>query len=397
MSKRLLGLLAIAVLMSGLFFPGTEARGESFIVAPFYHLSQGADSYLDAPYDLKAVNSGDNVRLSWRNPQGNVTVISIERKTSGHSFREIAAVRGRVTKYTDDTVSPGTFYTYRILAIRDGQSSPPSNEAQVYTYDDANDYWQEIHEDFVSTDAPSNLTVTVLSCSSISLTWDGCSFPTHGYRVERRSNSGAWVTVANTGYRTRFFTDSGLDRYTRYYYRVQSYNLLADSDYSEEISVCTSGYYAGINDDRCWSGNYYYERQPVVIKLQVGSRKYYLNQTLGSMDTAPFISGGRTLVPVRFLAESIGAKVDWNDYEQKATISYDGEVIELWVGRSSARINGSRIYIDSSNAQLTPIIDHGRIMLPLRFITENLGFDVYWVDTSQEIILTCFAGFIQRE
>jgi len=344
---------------------------------------------LEAPYDLKAVNYSEGVRLTWKNPRNQATAISIERKTSDRSFRKIATVVDNVTRYTDDSVSLNTSYTYRIRAWRDGQSSPPSNQARVYTDDhEFRDRSNKKPSAYRRGDAPTNLEATVLSYSKINLTWDQGDFPALGYRVERRSNSGSWVTVANVGFRTRTFTDSGLNRYTRYHYRVQAYHLLGDSDYSDEITVSTASYYAKSDDDWWSSDEYYYDNQSVVIKLQVGNKKHSVNQALKNMDTAPFISQGRTLVPIRFLAEAIGAEVDWNDYQKKATISYDGEVMELWVGRNTARINGERFSIDPSNAQLTPLINNGRIMLPLRFITENLGFDVYWVEQSKEIILT---------
>jgi len=344
-----------------------------------------------APYDLKAVNWGEEVRLTWKNSQDNADFISIERKKSDNTFREIAAVKGTTTKYTDDTVLPDTFYTYRVRAYKDGKYSRPSNEVRIYTdnYDQRNRDHKKNREGFPGDDAPLNLRVAVLSYSSVSLTWDNGDFPAMGYRVERRSSIGSWVTIANLGHRTRTFTDTGLDRYTKYHYRVRAYNLLTDSDYSEEVSVCTADHYDK-SDDYWPRDNPYYD-QPLVIKLQVGSRRYYVNQAPAHMDTAPFITGDRTLVPIRFLAESIGARVDWNDYQKKATIFHDGEVIELWAGRSTAQINGQRTSIDTSNALLTPIIENGRIMLPLRFITENLGFEVHWIDKSQEIILTYFS------
>lgn len=235
-------------------------------------------------------------------------------------------------------------------------------------------------------DAPQDLRATVRSYSSIDLTWDDGDFPAVGYRIERRSSSGSWVTVANLDYRTRSYTDSGLDRYTQYYYRVRAYNFLEDSNYSEEISICTSDYYDNSKGYRRWANQD--DDQPLVIMLQVGRPICYVDQKAVAMDTAPFIRGERTLIPIRFLAESIGAEVDWDDYQKKAAIFHNGEVIELWVGRSTARINGERLDIDPSNAQFTPIIENGRIMLPLRFITENLGFAVQWLEPTREIILT---------
>lgn len=286
------------------------------------------------------------------------------------------------------------FITILMLGIYLPKTEAIANEVRVDIKHEENvhgdTHYQGIREDFIDIEAPSDLRATVLSCSSISLTWNHCSFPALGYHVKRRSHNGSYVTIANLSFRDRTFTDSGLDRDTRYYYRVQAYNLFGDSDYSNEISICTSNYYDKSDDDWWSSDAYYDQRQPVVIKLQLGSTEYYVNQTPGNMDTALINSGGRTLVPVRFLAEAIGADVDWNDYEEKTTISHDGEVVELWVGRNTARVNGSRSCIDIFNAQLTPVINHGRIMLPLRFIAENLGFEVYWINDSKEIILTCY-------
>lgn len=362
------------------------------------------DLRLDTPYNLKAVNSGRQVHLSWNNSRDSDIDIRIERKTSGSSFRTIATVGGEVNHYTDDSVSADTYYTYRVRAWKEGELSEPSNEVRVYTdfenYEDINEnYKNNIGERYhrgiiegIMEETPCNLRVTVLSYSKIRLTWDSCSIPTLGYRIERRSNSGSYITVANLRLGDCSFIDSGLDRDTRYYYRVRAYNLWGDSYCSEVVSVCTSSYY-NQSDDDWWSNHEYYdENQPVVIKLQVGSKKYYSNQAIRTMDAAPFILSDRTFVPIRFLAESIGADVDWNDYEKKATISRDGDVIELWAGRNTARVNGLREHIDISNALLVPIINSGRIMLPLRFVTENLGFDVYWNNTSKEIVLTYLPG-----
>jgi hypothetical protein len=359
--------------------------------------------YLAAPYNLKAENSGPRVRLTWNGARDSDIDIIIERKTSSSSYRTIATVEAGVNRYIDDSVSPDTYYTYRVRARKDGQLSEPSNEVRIRTdykyYDDYDyDYRDDRYKDYrewnhgglwreIIGETSCNLRVTVLSYSKVRLTWDRGSIPTLGYRIERRSNSGSYVTVANLRLGDCSFIDSGLDRDTRYYYRVWAYNLLGDSYCSETVSVCTGSYYRESDDD-WWSNRYYDEDDSVVIKLKVGSPTYYCNQALRTMDTAPFILSDRTFVPIRFLAESIGADVDWNDYERKATISRDGDVIELWAGRNTARVNGLREHIDSSNSLLTPIIKSGRIMLPLRFVTENLGFDVYWNNTSKEIVLT---------
>lgn len=70
-------------------------------------------------------------------------------------------------------------------------------------------------------------------------------------------------------------------------------------------------------------------------------------------------------------------------------ISLKGDVIELWVGRNTVRVNGQSRPIDSLNSNVKPIIiPPGRIMLPLRFVTENLGCTVDWNPTLQEAKVT---------
>ncbi|MFN0220810.1 MULTISPECIES: copper amine oxidase N-terminal domain-containing protein [Paenibacillus] len=50
-----------------------------------------------------------------------------------------------------------------------------------------------------------------------------------------------------------------------------------------------------------------------MIKLTIGSEKAYLNDLEVPLDAKPVVVNGSSLVPVRFIAESLGAKVAWND------------------------------------------------------------------------------------
>jgi hypothetical protein len=104
------------------------------------------------------------------------------------------------------------------------------------------------------------------------------------------------------------------------------------------------------------------------------------------MDTAPIIKDDRTLLPVRYVATPLGASVDWDEGEQKVTVSLDSKIIELWIGQSAAAVNGSEVPIDPNNSNVTPIVvPPGRTMLPLRFITENLGCQIEWEPLMQMI------------
>lgn len=57
--------------------------------------------------------------------------------------------------------------------------------------------------------------------------------------------------------------------------------------------------------------------------------------------------------------------------------------------RNTARVNGQEILIDSNNANVTPIVTPpGRTMLPLRFISEQLGCQVDWNYIQQMVTIT---------
>ncbi len=67
------------------------------------------------------------------------------------------------------------------------------------------------------------------------------------------------------------------------------------------------------------------------------------------LDFAPFIdrSTSRTYVPIRAITESFGAKVQWNSQSQTVTIDLDNTRIELQIGSTSAKVNGKNLYLEA--------------------------------------------------
>ena len=66
-------------------------------------------------------------------------------------------------------------------------------------------------------------------------------------------------------------------------------------------------------------------------------------------DTPPVIKGGRTLIPVRAITEGFGANVEWNTETQQVTITKGEKVIILIIGSDTAVVNGEEIQIDSKS------------------------------------------------
>ena len=126
-----------------------------------------------------------------------------------------------------------------------------------------------------------------------------------------------------------------------------------------------------------------------VLRYKIGSSDYFVNILAQTMDTTPIIRDDRTLLPIRYVAIPLGASVGWNEKEQKATISINGRSIDLWIGKSVAMVDGIYVHIDKNNENVKPVvIPPGRIMLPLRFIAENLGCKVDWDPSKQMVTVT---------
>ncbi len=91
-------------------------------------------------------------------------------------------------------------------------------------------------------------------------------------------------------------------------------------------------------------------------------------------DVAPIIAeGNRTMLPIRAIAENLGADVDWDPATQKVTITTEDTVIEIFIGKTVAYINGEAVQLDTA-----AFIDNNRTYLQVRFVSEALNADVNW-------------------
>lgn len=64
-------------------------------------------------------------------------------------------------------------------------------------------------------------------------------------------------------------------------------------------------------------------------------------------DAPPIKKGGRTLVPVRTISEGLGATVEWVAEDQKVTIIKEDVEIVLHIDRNVAIVNGQEVEIDA--------------------------------------------------
>jgi hypothetical protein len=90
-------------------------------------------------------------------------------------------------------------------------------------------------------------------------------------------------------------------------------------------------------------------------------------------DTPPVIKNGRTLIPVRAIAEGFGADISYVDATKTVTITKGDTVITIVIGSGVAKVNGVEVALDQKAA-----VTNNRMYVPLRFILETLKLDVQW-------------------
>ncbi len=106
-------------------------------------------------------------------------------------------------------------------------------------------------------------------------------------------------------------------------------------------------------------------------------------------DVPPVIEEGRTLVPLRALFEALGAEVIWNPETRQVTAQKEGLTLELTVGSSEAYWKGPKDD-HTVSLEVPPRIMGGRVLVPLRFVSEALGDRVDWDETSRTVRITSY-------
>ena len=98
----------------------------------------------------------------------------------------------------------------------------------------------------------------------------------------------------------------------------------------------------------------------------------------GKEQTSAYVANGRTMVPVRRLAELMGAAVTYR--RGVVTMTRAADTITMTIGSRTAGINGKPLVMDAA-----PYITGGRTYIPVRFMAEFFGQSVDWVGAKQQV------------
>ena len=128
-----------------------------------------------------------------------------------------------------------------------------------------------------------------------------------------------------------------------------------------------------------------YDENTRLIKMKINDVNYTVNGQAKKMDAKPFISNSRTLVPLRFIIEAIGGDVQWDGDTRVVTVNSKGKNIILPIDSKKITVDGKEIAIDQA-----AIIKGDRTYVPIRFVAENLGMNVNYINESREIEISYF-------
>ena len=119
--------------------------------------------------------------------------------------------------------------------------------------------------------------------------------------------------------------------------------------------------------------------QEVDVKVD-GDRVNFFHQ-------APIIENSRVLIPLRGVFEKMGASVVWHPDTRTVTATRGDDEVEVTIASFEARVNGRVHELD-----VTPRIESGRTLVPLRFISESLEARVEWKSDEKTVLIASDGG-----
>lgn len=117
-----------------------------------------------------------------------------------------------------------------------------------------------------------------------------------------------------------------------------------------------------------------------MAKVQNGTAERNLETS--PLLAAPYISNDRTMVPVRAVAESFNCNVGWDGVTRKVTITSTDKEINLFIDSTTAYVNGQEVTLD-----VAPQITNDITFVPVRFVTENMGYNVAYIPEVKSVLV----------
>jgi hypothetical protein len=209
-----------------------------------------------------------------------------------------------------------------------------------------------------------------------------------GYRIYRSSVPGGdGISISDFPLTGSTFFDANVEPDTVYYYTIAAVTGEASFDQAtvtlvpeevgsrgEELPILTTEITTDVTATRGF------------IMMTVADPLMIVNEKTVEIDpgrgTAPKITNGRTMVPIRAIVEAMDGTVGWDDAERRVTLDAGGRSVVMWLDKKEILADGQEAAMD-----IAPYAENGRTLLPVRFVAENLGCQIEWLGSVQRVII----------
>ena len=212
-----------------------------------------------------------------------------------------------------------------------------------------------------------------------------------GYRIYRSTVPGDdGISISDFPIMGSQFVDVNVKADTQYYYMIRkveaeasydpdTYEVIDEAvgDPGESLPVMTGNI---VTKDT--------QRQFILMKIAKDTMQ--VNENTVEIDpgrgTTPLVVDSRTLVPIRAIIETMGGTVGWDaSAPDDIALSAYGHNIKMVVDSDSIVVDGETKGID-----VPPQVINSRTMVPVRFVAENVGCNIQWIGSTQEIIIVFY-------
>lgn len=119
-----------------------------------------------------------------------------------------------------------------------------------------------------------------------------------------------------------------------------------------------------------------------IITLEIGKKTAKIGSKTVNLESSPTIYKGKTILPLRFVGEALHAQVLWDAKAKSVTYIAGVNKIILYVNKNTAKVNGKEVKLD-----VPPLLKNSRVLVPVRFIGENLRAEVQYISSTKTIII----------
>jgi multiple sugar transport system substrate-binding protein len=128
------------------------------------------------------------------------------------------------------------------------------------------------------------------------------------------------------------------------------------------------------------------------IEVFIGKNTGTVNGKSTTLEQGALIRNGRTMVPLRFITEAMGATLAWDAATKTAALTLADNKISLTIDKAVAKVNGYDVTLDAPAA-----IVNSKTVVPLRFVAESMGANTVWNDAQKKVTVTFSMDWLKNK